>query len=121
MFHEANCQDEPKMMADLHVVPLFFQKHSFRPCVGLSCWVRWGPYIFDIRPLRDYLRLPQENKSYRQHTIYWFHKRIKEITDAVGDHDFIRLNQIVNRKIAADQEAILEQNKTKGVTDDLPF
>ncbi len=79
---------------------VIFQDRHFRRCIGLSHWLRWGEFVFDVRPLREYLGLPKEDKYlYLKVDKSTFEKRIKEITDAVGERNFIMVNIETNKMI----------------------
>jgi hypothetical protein len=106
---------EPKMEYKEEAIRCYsvkFQENHFRPCVGLMHWVRWGRYILDIRPLREYLGLPKEDKElYIQSNKAVFEERIKQITDAVGDKDFFALNAKVNEQIIEKRKQEEEKSK----------
>lgn len=90
-----------------------FQGNHFRPCVGLVHWVRWGKFVLDIRPLREYLGLPEEPQEiYLANNKAAFEERIKQITDAVGERSFFSLNASVNEMI---------ESKRKEFGNDLGF
>lgn len=61
MFSKANPKMEYKVEAQ-RCYSVKFQGNHFRPCVGLMHWVRWGKFVLDVRPLREYLGLPKEPK-----------------------------------------------------------
>ena len=103
MFHIANTKIEYKEEAQ-RCFSVKFQGNNFHPCLGLMHWVRWGRFIFDVRPLRKYLGLPPEPKElYIRGDKAAFEARIKEITDAVGKRSFFVLNAIVNEMIEEEE------------------
>ena len=101
-----------------------FQKYHFRRCEGLMHWLRWGRMVFDVRPLREYLGLEPETEKYYLYNKCnnaIFEKRIKEITDAVGDRSFFVIGSEVNEFIAKKEAEIIKENIVNGIYDDLPF
>lgn len=120
MFHVADIRMEPKERALVrNDFQVRFQGNYFRPCVGLVFWIRWGRYIFDIRPLRKYFGLPE--LSIEDMSIHKFKIRMKEIIKEVGDLKFITVNMSVNDDIKIDNELIIMANHMNGIDDDLPF
>ena len=115
MFSIANTKSEEKEKAN-NRYSVKFQGNYFRPCIGLMHWVRWGKFILDIRPLREYLGLPQETQElYIALNQTIFEERIKQITDAVGDKSFFSLNSKVNEMIIEKKKATELECNTKGI------
>jgi len=93
-----------------------FQHSFFRPCIALFYWIHWGNLVFDTRPVRKYLRLPDEDDTRLE-----FASRVKELTDKIGCEDFRRM--LYDLQYADDhrEREIIKQNHENGINDDLPF
>lgn len=120
MFSIANCKMEPKETAfkgSKYAVK--FQGRYLRPCIGLVYWIRWGEFIFDIRPVWEYLKMPE--LSIAQMSYPNFVLRMEELISAVGCNSFFRLNADVNEIIQKRNSKIIETNRANGIDDDLPF
>ncbi len=123
MFTVANVKTEYKE-APMKCFGVKFQGKMFNPCVGLSYWIRWGKYVFDIRLLREYLNLEPEAEhlsSNRNKLI--FEERIKQITDVVGERNFIEVNIEANKLFDEKQKQTKEfaKNNNLPFSDDLGF
>ena len=121
MFYFAKTKIERETIAN-NRFQLKFQDYYFRQCVGLMHCLRWGKYVFDVRPLREYLGLGPEPEEYYLNTDYiTFQKRTIEIAYAVGDRSFFLLNRQVNKFILEKSDELKKENKANGVDVDLPL
>lgn len=92
-----------------------FQGHAFRQCMGYSEWVRWGPYCIDRRPVLEYFGIEP---------LGWdatFKDKIAQITNAVGDKNFLLLLSAIKDKEEAKLALFKAEQRLQGINDDLPF
>lgn len=119
MFHKANCKMEWKEKVRMNSYGLFFQGYWLRPCMGLNCWQRWGPYVFDEREVRRFLEL--EELPLESFTNNKFPERMTVLMRAVGDYTFLSVLKKTQKMVDLEYKAFVAENISKGITDGLNF
>jgi hypothetical protein len=87
--------------------------------MGLNCWQRWGPYVFDEREVRRFLEL--EELPLESFTNNKFPERMTVLMRAVGDYTFLSVLKKTQKMVDLEYKAFVAENISKGITDGLNF
>lgn len=118
----ANVKSEPKERA-IKALSVPFQGEMLHPCLGLMYWYRWGKYVFDIRVLRAFRKLPVTNfLDMKPLTQAWFCRKMGQVKAIVGENDFVKFYDTASAWYDQQERAMGEKNNRSDIySDTLPF